>query len=219
MGNFCSHKDIVHVFTVGGCEIHAGSQQQVKQDGHKFDLVISLTGHGIRKPMPFQMSRGSSRMLSGLHDYKKRKLHSLIIDWPDGSAPDLDLDFWETLSKDLLQMKGRAVIHCFAGHGRTGVALCSLIQVSNYRPALDSGDVIQWVRKHYCGDAVETMSQVDYLRHTMGVVTASQSSRGWVEPRSTQNDERGMSRYFRQPAQEDQHFDLDQIGQLSLEDE
>lgn len=221
MGNVCTHKDVSKVFEIGACEIWGGRESQVMPRADEFEVIISLLGAVAKKDLPFKLTRGSRRMFSALTAYRQRRNNIVSIDWPDMGIPRLDRQFWEALAEDLSGVKGRAAVFCMGGHGRTGSALSALIQVSNYQPALDSGDVIEWVRTHYCGDAVETPSQVDYLRNTMGLVTKSKGSRGWVDLPSGADPERGMSRYFRQSTQEDERetLSLDQLSQLSLDDE
>ncbi len=206
MGMACTHNKITRVMTLNECEVHAGSEMQVREHGHEFDLVISLTGHANRKPVNFRMSRGSLRMLSNLNDYMKRKMHNLIIDWPDMSIPDLDLEFWQALYQDLAKMKGRAVVHCMGGHGRTGTALAILAFLSS---SCGDEDAVSWVREVYCQESVETASQITYLRNVIGIPTHAEpsssykygSGRSWLG--SDDQDEKperkissGPSKYF-----------------------
>ena len=191
MGMSCTHQKITKVLTIGDCEVHAGSESQVRDRGHEFDLIISLTGRSNRKPVNFRMSRGSLRMLSALNEYMKRKMHTIIIDWPDMSVPDLDVEFWQALYTDLSHMKGRAVIHCMGGHGRTGTALAILAFLHG---ASGDHDAVTWVRTQYCQEAVETASQIRYLQDEIGIPTHAGPSSSYKHspPQTT----RGLTRYF-----------------------
>jgi len=165
------------VLTIGTCEIWGGKETQVWPRADEFNVVISLLGRIGPRSTKFSISRGSRRVFAKLTEYQQHRNNILAIDWPDMSAPALDLAFWQALVTDLSHVQGKAVLYCMGGHGRTGTALVALAHVSQYRPALDSGDLVQWVRTHYCADAVETTSQVDYLRRVIGAKTAESPTR------------------------------------------
>lgn len=177
MGMHCTHRGIKPVFTIGSCQVHGGRETDVLREAGRFQVVISLLGRMRATPSRFHISQGARRVFANLSAYQQRRNNILCIDWPDMEAPDLDRQFWESLVLDLKNVQGDAAIFCMGGHGRTGTALSALIQVSGYEPALASGDVIQWVRYTYCQDAVETSSQVDYLRTVLGVRTQNAPSR------------------------------------------
>jgi len=176
MSKSCTHKGITHVLTIGETQIHAGSEFQAEKGGDAFDLMISLTGKPNRQPMRFRMSKGSLRALPALNQYMKKRSHNLVIDWPDMQAPELDLAFWQALYADLHNLEGKAIIHCMGGHGRTGTALAILAYLSK---ASGDADPIEWVRKVYCAEAVETDSQIAYLKNVIGIPTKATKSRDY----------------------------------------
>ncbi len=53
----------------------------------------------------------------------------------------------------------RIQVGCIGGHGRTGLVLAALVQVTGTAPK----NAIQWVRKHHCKKAVESASQIKFL--------------------------------------------------------
>jgi len=56
--------------------------------------------------------------------------------------------------------KGKKVhLGCIGGHGRTGMIMAAII-----KEMLGEKDAITWVRKHHCKKAVESSSQVGYLK-------------------------------------------------------
>lgn len=192
----CTHKGIQKVLTIGACEIHAGSEQEVYRQGHEFDLVISLTGRSGRAPAPplrFKMSKGSNRLFANIVSYMKarKRDYTLVIDWPDMGLPPVDCAFWEALYQDLFQFKGRAVMHCLGGHGRTGTALTILAHLNN-QPA---EDMVRFIRDTYCQEAVETQGQMNYLKNVIGVSTASESTIGGASPPPPL----ALDRYFPKP--------------------
>ena len=172
----CTHKDVSPVLTIGECEIWGGKETQVMPRAGEFDVLICLLGALRPQATPFKLTRGSRRIFANLTAYQQRRNNVISIDWPDMNAPKLDLDFWTALVADLREIKGKAAIFCMGGHGRTGTALSALIQVSRFEPALESGDVVQWVRDQYCADAVETKSQIDYLERVVGLSTEAKPS-------------------------------------------
>lgn len=178
MGAHCKHNEAAPVLTIGKCEVWGGRQTQIIPIADKFECIISLLGPFSRKETKFSLSRGSRRTFRNLAAYQQRKNQVISIDWPDMQAPGLDRAFWEALAEDLAGITGKAAIFCIGGHGRTGTALSTLAHITNYAPAMDHGDVVQWIRDTYCPDAVETTSQVDYLRKVIGVKTAAQVHRG-----------------------------------------
>lgn len=200
MGLACTHKTVSPVLTIGSCEIWGGKETEVLPRRSEFDVIVSLLGTMKPSLSRFSLSQGSRRLFANLVAYRQQRNNVISIDWPDMSAPDLDLAFWQALAADLGQIKGKAAIFCMGGHGRTGTALASLIQVSSYQPALATGDSIEWLRKTYCGDAVETFAQVSYLQRVIGVTTESKGTHDNWKPNPTKTyieGDKGFSKYFR----------------------
>jgi hypothetical protein len=176
MGQHCTHRELTKVMMIGSCEMWAGSQSQAKAGAKRMDLVISLLneerrGGGAGR---FRIARGSGKLLGTLAQYQRQRQAFLSIDWPDMSVPELDKDFWLALYEDLKRLKGRALIYCMGGHGRTGTTLAILAHLSG---ACGTADPLQWVRDTYCQDAVETRSQIDYLVHEIGLTTAQSGTK------------------------------------------
>ena len=188
MGMQCTHKDVKPVLVIGKCEVWGGRETQVMPRADEFECIISLLGHYKPKASKFTISRGSRRVFSQLSAYQQRRNNVLCVDWPDMQAPLLDRGFWMALAEDLGKITGKAAIYCMGGHGRTGTALCALAQVVQHPPAVESGDIIQWIREVYCAEAVETASQVEYLRRELKVVTSVKSGgskgSGWGPSRA-----------------------------------
>jgi len=83
------------------------------------------------------------------------------IDWPDFGLP-YDADAVRCSLAALLQRARsgeRVEVGCLGGHGRTGTALACLAVLSGH-PA---GDAVNWVRAHYCPEAVETAEQEAFV--------------------------------------------------------
>lgn len=84
----------------------------------------------------------------------------LRLDWRDMSIPPVGLNFWREMWK--LCPDGHTIFCCMGSHGRTGTAIASMILAIN--PRLSSGEAMQMVWDRHCEDAIETESQMNYLR-------------------------------------------------------
>lgn len=96
----------------------------------------------------------------------------LALDWPDMQAPDIDIigvDFWRLIWSIMpIAPEGvpaseapHTIICCMGGHGRTGTCMAALL-ISN--AGYSMANAINFVRYNHCLRAVETTSQIDYLR-------------------------------------------------------
>lgn len=92
---------------------------------------------------------------------------TITIDWPDYGIPNLAAPFWERLFQYVLDMPvvpGSETIEvlftCQGGNGRTGTAMCCFLIGSG---AYDPLEAIKHVRSGYCGKAVESQKQEDYI--------------------------------------------------------
>ena len=92
----------------------------------------------------------------------------LEIDWPDMGVPNnLHKKFWKALTVDI-KVKGVKSIStmCAGGHGRTGVQLAILAHFlieKKYHEWKTAEELILWVRKQYCDNAVESTIQQLYI--------------------------------------------------------
>lgn len=155
------HTEGLHILTIGSATIHASSNQ-LDYDG--FALVINLSGFSYGSGQLVEGLRGGEALvpsfIKGFPKAKQVDPPELTIEWKDGGAPALTKADWTRLVKDLGRIKGKVLIHCMGGHGRTGTALCVLLAIVN-GPGKDH---VKWLRKHYCEKVVESKAQFDYLR-------------------------------------------------------
>ena len=83
------------------------------------------------------------------------------FEWPDFGTPDDVAALRASLA--LLSERasaGEAVeIGCWGGHGRTGTALACLAILAG----LPASAAVDWVRANYCGGAVETPAQEQFI--------------------------------------------------------
>lgn len=115
----------------------------------------------------------------------------------DGAAPPNIADFMElvTYLAQMLEFGKTVTVGCIGGHGRTGTVIVAIVALM-YRTGLladcpdqallKDGQIIQWVRAHYCKKAVESQKQVDFLVTYFKVKPA--------EPRHHNYSQKGQTR-------------------------
>lgn len=96
------------------------------------------------------------------------------IDWPDMGVPPLKPAFWPALAKEVMGKK--VGIGCGAGHGRTGTAAAALL-VSIY--AITTDEAVNFLRKGYCKEVVETPGQIALIREAEGAAAAHGERHPW----------------------------------------
>jgi len=77
-------------------------------------------------------------------------------------------EWWKSLVNAIkgLSEEGDIGIYCYGGHGRTGTALSILASLSGNVP--EKEDAVDWVRRNYCPEAVESWVQIDYIKQVTG---------------------------------------------------
>lgn len=83
------------------------------------------------------------------------------IDWPDFGLPADTVAVRKSLMALIHRARSgeRVEVGCLGGHGRTGTALACLAVLTGH-PA---GDAVNWVRRNYCSEAVETPEQEAFV--------------------------------------------------------
>jgi len=138
------------------------------------DIVIPLIGDSFSLQNLFMNLEGEN-LFGELKEFSLLQNKAVMsIDWRDQGVPKLKKEFWETfvgiLKKESEKRPINVLFFCVGGHGRTGTALsivCHLLEFS-------TGDPIEWVRKNYCKEAVESYSQVSYIEEILGITTFAQ---------------------------------------------
>jgi len=152
------HTGDIVVYEAEKKQLFAASSGGLDQGSGKWDLIIDLANNV--RPTPTFVRAISADKFKVLNKYVFKgtqvKSEVLQLDWPDGRAPEVTLQFWYELW-DLLPAK--TVVACMGGHGRTGTCLAALMIASgvNYYDALKD------VRKNHCNNAVESVEQEKYL--------------------------------------------------------
>lgn len=89
------------------------------------------------------------------------KFKELVVSWSDGQSFSGNVEFWQKFY-DICQEKGykKVIVCCLGGHGRTGTALAAILVANG---AMDDFQAIDFIREHYCTEAIETKYQEKYL--------------------------------------------------------
>tara|TARA_R110000824_G_scaffold140847_1_gene307106 strand:+ start:4028 stop:5338 length:1311 start_codon:yes stop_codon:yes gene_type:complete len=98
----------------------------------------------------------------------------LEIDWPDMGIPsNLGKDFWKALIVDIKVKELKSIsCQCVGGHGRTGVQVAILAHLlidKKYHEWETAEELILWVRKQYCENAVESTEQQTYISEVCNI--------------------------------------------------
>lgn len=145
----------------------AGAQGAEIEVDEELSLVIDLAGMFkpggekdavVFKPSVPQDNSSWNKAMAAL-DPQVKVPPVLRIKHPDMGIPPVGWKFWVDLYA-LLPL-GRTVVACMGGHGRTGTVLACLILVGS---TLTGKEVIDYVRKHHCDNAIESDKQEDYIK-------------------------------------------------------
>lgn len=162
------HTEGTHIVTLNHCNVYASSN---KHPYHGYAFVINLSGYAHADTHTATPHRGAEhvcqRFLAALPTPQYVSPPELEIAWRDGDVPDLTKRDWKHLIKDFEHLKGRVLVHCIGGHGRTGTFCAIMLALTGVLRK----DPVEWLRKNYCAKAVETKKQFDYLQQ-LGIKTA-----------------------------------------------
>jgi hypothetical protein len=155
----CRHDRPKAVCKIGRCTLWAGNSKSYLNATVDYDLIIDLAG----KVTPFNVT-GIPKWLARFT--KAAAIEVYRLPWADMQPPSLTLKQWRGLVADLGQGKRshrsrrdiNVLIQCEAGHGRTGTALACLAAASGC-----TEHPIDFVRRLYCSEAVETDGQCWYV--------------------------------------------------------
>lgn len=135
---------------------------------YKNSIMIDLGNVIDFTPVEFHGLEPTQSLKNSVNDY------SLIrIEWADGSVPSLPMLFWDELAEMLIEQNRPVVCCCVGGHGRTGTALAILAHKFGI-----TGErcPVQWVRLNYCDEAVESLSQIEYIEDMTGQIVMAKPS-------------------------------------------
>lgn len=99
----------------------------------------------------------------------------IVIDWPDYGVPNFTRAWWDYLINLLEGINGHVQVGCLGGHGRTGTFAAILAGIQGWH---GSEDVVAWLRKQYCVNAVESYEQIAYIEEITGLVVKAKEGKG-----------------------------------------
>ncbi|CAA2141494.1 hypothetical protein [Hyphomicrobium sp. ghe19] len=115
----------------------------------------------------------SSMRFSDKH-FPWNKGEEILFQVPDMGVPKNATQYKKLVDWTKEQLLAGQKVHagCIGGHGRTGMFLAALVSM------FGEEDAITYVREHYCKKAVESSSQVEFLKKEFGVkgTTATKAS-------------------------------------------
>lgn len=179
-------KDITVGVELWGASIGA-AESQFNRRHEPFDLVISLAdGKFYSKKGEVEgkyiKSVGYKELIKVVDPPEILYLH-----WQDFGVPKLEVEFWNRLGK-IIRKKGqdrvrrkdrgkgvyRVLVHCLGGHGRTGTCI-SILANKVVGGSEWSGDIVEKIRKEYCGHAVENRKQIEYVEEMTGTKSSEKT--------------------------------------------
>ena len=134
------------------------------------DAVVDLGGSGSIDTL--ESPSNGFRRAKALMPKPPAYIH---IPTADARAPSVTKDFWTALLEDLEEAAPLDVlICCVGGHGRTGIGASIIAALSGAVPEGESP--IEFIRRKYCNEAVETQTQIDYINKVLGAKYADKPS-------------------------------------------
>lgn len=161
------HHGPVEVMKIGKMSIWAGSMRDMKREmGWSLRLRFNDTFNPTVDSILYANQGAKAILPASVTEGKYPP--TLDIDWEDFGVPAVGMQWWKDLVKAITAMpeEGDIGIYCYGGHGRTGTALSILATLSNNVPVNE--DPVDWVRRNYCAEAVESWIQIDYVKAMTG---------------------------------------------------
>jgi len=150
------------VFSIDGLEIWGSAKDKLNEAGlNEQDLIINCTGITFTST-PFVKAIPEWMKLN----YSTKTPDQILLDWSDFSPPprSIGIGFWQSIiAQAKTEKKKRVICCCTAGHGRTGTALAALLYSSAPANYDNSMEVVRFIKKVYCPEAIETDGQKNYI--------------------------------------------------------
>ena len=159
---------------IGHTKLYGGPKSDM-ENNYDFDLKIKLYDS---LAIPTDKLVHADKMAQAMLPESLTKLEQppyLHVIWPDFGSPSLPKDWWKEFHAWLASQdrpKGfRVGVYCMGGKGRTGTFLSIMTGLSMQTKMLKRGDPVEYIRKHYCEHAVESVGQLAYINRVTGLKT------------------------------------------------
>ena len=181
------HTGAYYITTVGGksrvfASREAGARRWAADSHDQYKLHVKCladvgTAYGGSVDEMYR-SCGPSKVVSGTHlppgleDLKLEfaplePIPLLHLHWEDYDVMPLDREWWLRLMEHIARLEGDVLFYCQGGHGRTGTAVAIVAALSG---VLDKDECpVEYIRRVYCRDCVETKEQMKYIQDITGV--------------------------------------------------
>lgn len=174
----CQHMGKIKVFEFDGRAVYGAGSSIVVDETTR--AVIDLSGSAASEIGKFDLAQAAksffghtcdepfkNAVLSALAKDDQTKPVYVRLDWPDMGIPkgNIGVAFWRAvwnlLPTGTEGQPAKIIVNCMGGHGRTGTALSALLICNG---GYSWADAVNYVRLHHCTNAVESNSQIDYLK-------------------------------------------------------
>lgn len=141
------------VFEINGIKFSGWAKADVKY--FSGELLVSLVEHSIALPI-------SMVGVDFVKEFGLTPMEQIKIIWPDFGDCPFSPEILYKLYQFLLRRGKNVNVHCLHGNGRTGTLLACFAICAGL-PQATKLSPLEWIRKHYCDAAVESLDQKDYL--------------------------------------------------------
>lgn len=140
---------------------------------HGASCIHPHNGYDIYVGLDWGMHR---RVVYPWHTIPENAAVEVYFPIKDGSVPDNLKEFRAMVTWLSEQLSNGRKVHagCIGGHGRTGLLLAAMVKEINGDAAAG-----EWVRTHYCTQAIETSEQVHWLHKHFGIAKIEPSRKSW----------------------------------------
>lgn len=176
----CTHSGCVKIpfdFGKSGSELYACSSYVSDYYYKDKDLVVSFNNES--EITPVQLNPLAQRLLpkSKFPKMYQESVPMITLKWADYDIPPVSFEFFKDLVRAMKTKKMKVLIYCLAGHGRTGTGMAAILHAAGFSKANPKANIVQWIRKKYCNRAIETNSQIDWLRDAGANVGSEKGSK------------------------------------------
>jgi hypothetical protein len=174
------HVGAPKVMQIGQVSVHASGWRD--HPIWEWDMMLRLGDEFagfMDRPGGVNLNRAAKKAFKTIESPIKQP-EIIQVGWADFYIPSLSKAWWMNLNNHLLKHpKGTLYVHCYGGHGRTGTALAILAALNDFHHMDKARDPVAWVRKHYCKEAVESGTQIEYIEEITGATVHARPGFNW----------------------------------------